>query len=106
MLTLSRVSPPRAKRGQASIPPGFINVTRNPKSVPVLPVLALFAASFALNAQDSVIAIRGARVFDGTGSPARPATVLIRGNRIEAIGADVAIPKGARIVDGTGQTLL
>jgi imidazolonepropionase-like amidohydrolase len=45
-------------------------------------------------------------VLDGTGAAARPATVLIRGSRIEAVGADVAIPPGARIVEAAGQTLI
>jgi imidazolonepropionase-like amidohydrolase len=72
-----------------------------------LGALALGATlGFSLYAQDGLIAIRGARVFDGTGSPARAATVLIRGSRIEAVGAGVAVPQGARIIEGAGQTLL
>jgi imidazolonepropionase-like amidohydrolase len=63
----------------------------------LLPVLA---------AQPATIAIRGARVVDGTGAPARDAIVLIRDSRIEAVGPDVAIPPDARIVDATGQTLI
>ena len=63
----------------------------------LLPVLA---------AQPAVVAIRGARVVDGSGAAPRTATVLIRGSRIEAVGADVAIPAGARIVEGAGQTLI
>ena len=57
----------------------------------------------AAAAQPEVVAIRGARVIDGTGAPAQPATVLIRGSRIEAVGADVAIPPGARIVEAAGR---
>src|SRR5271157_107265 len=60
----------------------------------------------AAAAQTGVVAIRGARVIDGTGAPARTATVIIRGPRIEAVGADVAIPPGARIVEAAGQTLI
>jgi len=60
----------------------------------------------AAAAQPGVVAIRGARVIDGTGAPAQPATVLIRGPRIEAVGADVAIPPGARVVEAAGETLI
>ncbi|MBV9085796.1 MAG: amidohydrolase family protein, partial [Acidobacteriaceae bacterium] len=57
-------------------------------------------------AEPNVIAIRGARVIDGTGAPARNATVLITGSRISAVGSDIAIPNGAHIIDGSGKTLL
>ncbi len=58
----------------------------------------------AAGAQD-VLAIRGARVFDGERVLPR-ATVLVRDGVIAAVGADVAVPAGARVVDGTGRTLL
>jgi imidazolonepropionase-like amidohydrolase len=45
-------------------------------------------------------------VFDGTGSAPHPATVVIRGDRIEAVGPDVAVPAGARVVDALGKTVL
>src|ERR1039457_1836995 len=69
-------------------------------------VLAFLFFLQAVAAQPQVVAIRGARVIDGTGAPAQAATVLIRGARIEAVGADVAIPAGARIVEAAGQTLI
>jgi imidazolonepropionase-like amidohydrolase len=52
-----------------------------------------------------VLAIRNARVFDGVAVLPR-ATVLVRGGRIDAVGADVEVPAGATIVDGSGKTLL
>ncbi len=64
-----------------------------------------FVFSLALGAQQSIV-IRGARVVDGTGAPARVATVVIRGSRIEAVGAGAPIPAQARVIDATGQTLL
>ncbi len=57
-------------------------------------------------AQPGAIVIRGARVVDGTGTPARAATVLIRGPRIESVGPDVATPPGARVIDAAGKTLI
>src|SRR4051794_40956215 len=72
--------------------------------VRTLSVLLALAAS--LSAQSGVVAIRGARVVDGTGAAARAATVVVRGGRIEAAGPDVTIPEGARVIDAPGQTLL
>jgi imidazolonepropionase-like amidohydrolase len=54
---------------------------------------------------EEIVAIRGARIIDGTGSAAVPGTVLIRGDRIVSVGA-VEIPMGATVVDATGKTLL
>ncbi len=67
-------------------------------------VCALLCAS--LTAQTDVVAIRGARIVDGTGAAAQVATVVIRGSRIEAVGAAVAVPAGARTIDAAGQTLI
>ena len=55
---------------------------------------------------DTLIAIVGATVFDGTGAAAvSDATIVVRGKRIVAVGprASVRVPTGARIVDGTGK---
>lgn len=56
-------------------------------------------AAFAV-AEESLIAVRAALVIDGRGGePLRPGVVVIRGERIEAVGADLRIPQGARLVD-------
>lgn len=58
---------------------------------------------------DSVIAISGVTLIDGRGGPPIPnSTVLIRGNRIAAVGPQsrIRIPSGAQTVDGKGATLL
>lgn len=52
------------------------------------------------------ILIEGARVFDGTGSPARIANVLIEGDRIVAVGASIVVPDGAVRIDAKGKTLI
>jgi len=51
------------------------------------------------------LAIVGATVVDGTAAPIPDAVVLIRGDRIQAVGAraQVALPKGITIVDGRGK---
>jgi imidazolonepropionase-like amidohydrolase len=57
-------------------------------------------------ADHCAIAIVGATVIDGNGGePLRKATVLVRGDRIEAVGSqrDVAVPDCARRIDGAGK---
>jgi imidazolonepropionase-like amidohydrolase len=53
----------------------------------------------------SFIALRAARIFDGTGSPlSDDATVVLDGDRIASVGG--RIPDGATVVDLPGATLL
>jgi len=66
----------------------------------------LLPASGHTKSQPETIVIRGARVIDGTGSPAKDETVLLRGNRIAAVGVDIAVPADARVMDAKGETLL
>jgi imidazolonepropionase-like amidohydrolase len=68
-------------------------------------IFLILLATLPLAAQTPIV-IRGARVVDGTGNPAKMATVLIRGNRIEAVGDNIPTPPGARVIDATGLTLI
>jgi imidazolonepropionase-like amidohydrolase len=55
------------------------------------------------------IAIVGGTLIDATGAPPKiEYTVVIEGNRITAIGRneDVAIPRGAQIIDAAGMTIM
>jgi imidazolonepropionase-like amidohydrolase len=74
------------------------------------PLLAILAAMTVFGGQASappVIAVRAARLIDGRGgAPIASAVVVIRGDRIEAAGAGLAIPSGARLIDLGGATLL
>ncbi len=65
----------------------------------VLAAIALFAG--CSRPVPRVIAIRGAAVIDG--GEAKPAVVIVRGNKIEAVGETAAIPPGAEIVDASGK---
>jgi imidazolonepropionase-like amidohydrolase len=54
-----------------------------------------------------VVAVRAGRLVDpATGSIARDQIILVRGNRFEAIGAGLAIPAGAEVIDLSGLTVL
>jgi imidazolonepropionase-like amidohydrolase len=69
-----------------------------------LAFLAWLAAA-AAPAQEAVL-IRGARIFDGTGAPATVGDVLLRGDRIAAVGPRVRAPRRSRVIDARGLTLL
>jgi imidazolonepropionase-like amidohydrolase len=69
--------------------------------------LSVLVSAGSANAEDDLVAIRADQLIDGrSNEPVRPGIVLIRGERIEAAGNDVAIPEGARVIDLGGATLL
>jgi len=58
---------------------------------------------------DTLIAIVGGTLIDGTGAPPVPdATVVVAGTRIIAVGrrADIQVPRGARVINATGATIM
>jgi imidazolonepropionase-like amidohydrolase len=50
-------------------------------------------------------AIRGARIVTAAGAPIASGTIVLRGGFVEAVGADVAVPADARVIDGAGLTV-
>ena len=71
--------------------------------------LAIIAVSLAvpMSAQsDRVIAIKGGTVLTMAGAPIQNGTVLMRGGKITAVGANVQVPAGAEIVDATGKYVM
>lgn len=54
----------------------------------------------------SLVAVTGGYVVPVSSEPVEGGTVLIRDGRIEAVGADVAVPEGATVVDATGRWVL
>jgi hypothetical protein len=67
--------------------------------------LALAALPALGAAQEKPLAIRGARVVTVSGPVIEKGVVVVERGRIVAVGADVAVPAGATVVDGTGKTL-
>jgi len=49
-----------------------------------------------------VVAIKGATILTGTRGTIQNGTIVLRGGRIAAVGANVAVPPGADVVDGAG----
>ncbi|MGH8236748.1 MAG: amidohydrolase family protein [Steroidobacteraceae bacterium] len=71
------------------------------------PLGCLYAPAPAHSAD--ALALTHVTVIDGTGAAARPdQTALIRSQHIDALGAsdEVAVPAGARVVDGRGKFLI
>lgn len=69
--------------------------------------IGVVSASQAVHAQTaldtgSTLLLRGGLVVDGTGAPARRADILLRGTRIARVGAKLAPPRGARVLDVSG----
>jgi len=59
--------------------------------------IAAALATGAVRAETTVV--RAARLFDGTGAVLSPATVIVEGKRIAAVGEALAVPEGARVID-------
>lgn len=71
------------------------------------PALAAQEADSVISVRAPLIALTHARLIDGTGTPARDdQTILIRNGRIEAVGANIAVPADAQTFDLTGKTVL
>jgi imidazolonepropionase-like amidohydrolase len=72
-------------------------------------LIALATSPLTLAAQEPlpITAIRAGTLIDGTGAaPVKNAVILVQGDRITAVGAGVALPKGATLVDLSGATVL
>src|ERR1700691_397792 len=55
---------------------------------------------------DRPVAIVGGRVVPVVGEPVDGGTVLVADGRIAAVGSDVAVPAGARVIDAAGSWVL
>jgi imidazolonepropionase-like amidohydrolase len=67
--------------------------------------LGLLLSHAAVAAKTDVYALQGARVLTVSGAPVEGATVVLRDGLIEAVGAGVAAPPEARVIDAKGLTL-
>ncbi len=70
-------------------------------------LLLLLAQSPSTAQQSGTSLLRPARVFDGVDPrPHAGWSVLVRGDRIEAVGPNLAVPAGARVIDLPNTTLM
>ncbi|MFZ0884143.1 MAG: hypothetical protein WAN14_12150, partial [Candidatus Acidiferrales bacterium] len=65
-----------------------------------IPVWAQSAATAAT--PSTTYAIKGGKVFTLAGAPIENGTVIIRDGKIAAVGANIAVPDGAQVIDATG----
>lgn len=72
----------------------------------VLPIAMYSATSLSAPVDSDAVAIVGATIFDGTGAAPALGTVLIEGGRIVAVGANVKVPRGAKVINAKGKALL
>ncbi len=78
----------------------------NMPTLPLTTVLALAASGAALAQDARPVAFTNARLVTIAGAPIERGTLVVKNGKIEAIGADVAVPAGARVLDATGCTIL
>src|SRR5437764_3737129 len=70
-------------------------------------IAAAVAALVGQSATSPVVVVRAARLIDvRAGAAVSPAVVVVRGDRIEAVGPTTPIPEGARVIDLGAATLL
>src|SRR5579884_246627 len=74
-------------------------------SVPLAPILA---SARAMAAEEPTIVYRGARILTAAGAPIDKGTLIVRKNKIIAVGpeSDTPIPQGAEVIDLTGKTII
>ena len=65
---------------------------------------AVFLAPGALAAQD--LAIKNATILTITRGDIANGTIVVRNGKITAVGADVAVPAGIKVIDGTGKFVM
>ncbi|HVF26966.1 MAG TPA: amidohydrolase family protein [Pyrinomonadaceae bacterium] len=78
------------------------------KSVLSVAIIALFVSATETFAQRGAVdtyAITNARIVVGSGPVVERGTVVIRNGLIASVGANVAAPADARVIDGTGLTV-
>ncbi len=69
----------------------------------IVALAALPVAPLAAQGGGSVLAIRGGTVHTLAGPPIANGTVIVQDGKIAAVGADVSVPAGARVIDATGK---
>jgi len=67
-------------------------------------MMLTISGSLAKNADDS-IALKGATIHTAVGPPIPNGTLVMAKGKITAVGADVAIPPGTKVIDVSGKTI-
>ena len=75
------------------------------KAYALLVLAAAILPALAHGAKEDLYAITGARIVTVSGPTLESGTIVLRDGVIEAVGRDVAVPVGARVLAGQGLTL-
>jgi imidazolonepropionase-like amidohydrolase len=75
---------------------------RSSRAVLALVLTASLAIPTRPQAATAAYAIRGGKVFTLAGAPIENGTVIIRDGKIAAVGASIAVPQDAQVIDATG----
>lgn len=74
----------------------------DPKDDAAGQIIGAISGAAQAAATGPVTAITNARIFPISSAAIERGTIVIRGNRIEAVGANVAVPAGATVIDAKG----
>jgi imidazolonepropionase-like amidohydrolase len=72
------------------------------------PVATLDPATQAyVKVEPGVVVLKNVMLIDGTGGPAKAGqTIILNGSKIQAVGANLAVPAGAKVLDLTGYSVM
>jgi imidazolonepropionase-like amidohydrolase len=73
---------------------------------PVGLALALLLSSPSVAQQRDVLVVRNARIFPVTGAVIPNGSLLVENGKIIAVGTDVSVPAGARVIDVRGKSVM
>ena len=65
---------------------------------------AIWAPTLGAQPAADVVIVRNVRILPVSGPPIEGGSLVVRGDRFVQVGATVAAPPGAQVVDGTGLT--
>ncbi|MBX9692045.1 MAG: amidohydrolase family protein [Cyanobacteria bacterium] len=85
------------------------SVSRLARGITSLSILCLFTLNHPCLAagDEPIIAIKAGRIIDtDSGQVLRNQTIIVRGSTIEKVGSAESVPKGARVIDLSGETVL
>src|SRR5690349_6751150 len=77
---------------------------RSAHAAAIVTAAGVFAIPGALGAQD--VAIRNATIITISNGDIPNGTIVVRGGKITAVGANVAVPAGIKVIDGTGKFVM
>src|SRR5262249_16033342 len=88
---------------QASARPPAAAPAPNAQQQAAQPQLDLTALSLPIPPAGKLVAITNATIMTASNGTIEMGTIVIRDGKIAAVGADVPVPAGAKIIDGTGK---